>query len=92
MEYKGKAFISEFRKQPPTLGAVGSNGKRMCDNATDSDGGFYLHQASLNGLPPYNCIGFNFSTFNLDGYVFRYMMIFCFLFFIVFFSNWIAFL
>lgn len=62
----GKQFIKKYRAQPHTLGQMTPSGFQ-CNNATDDDGGYKLYQASLNGQPPYNCIGFNFSAFATDG-------------------------
>ena len=66
---RGIEFIKRYRAQPNTLGHTKASGVHVCNNATDDDGGYSLYQASLNNLPPYNCIGFNFSAFAADGYV-----------------------
>ena len=63
---KGAAFIHSFRSQPNTFGSIGANG-RVCNNSTDDDGGYMLYQSSLSGQAPYNCGGFNFSSFSKDG-------------------------
>ena len=63
---KGKEFIQRFRALPNTFGVNGPSGT-VCNQAKDDDGGYNLYQASLTGQPPYNCIGFNFSSFAPDG-------------------------
>lgn len=63
---KGANFIKNFRSQPNTRGSIGPNG-RVCNTSTDDDGGYMLYQSSLNGQAPYNCGGFNFSSFSKDG-------------------------
>jgi Receptor family ligand binding region len=64
---RGKDFIRKFRALPNTAGTAGPNGLIVCNQTTDDDGGYKLYQASLSGLPPHNCIGFNFSAFAPDG-------------------------
>ena len=66
---KGLEFIKRYRAQPNTLGHNVS-GTHVCNNATDDDGTYRLYEASLNNQAPFNCIGFNFSHFSADGYVF----------------------
>lgn len=63
---RGLQFIKKYRAQPNTAGVMTSLGK-VCNNATDDDGGYKLYQASLSGNAPYNCVGFNFSAFAVDG-------------------------
>lgn len=64
---KGKEFIRKFRSLPNTAGSTDSNGATVCDQTTDDDGGYSLYRASLTGQAPFNCIGFNFSAFAVDG-------------------------
>lgn len=64
---KGQEFIRKYRSLPNTAGSTDSNGATVCDQTTDDDGGYHLHRASLTGNPPYNCIGFNFSAFAVNG-------------------------
>eukprot|EP00596_Hydrurales_sp_CCMP1899_P000319 CAMPEP_0119034848 /NCGR_PEP_ID=MMETSP1177-20130426/1866_1 /TAXON_ID=2985 /ORGANISM="Ochromonas sp, Strain CCMP1899" /LENGTH=916 /DNA_ID=CAMNT_0006992625 /DNA_START=611 /DNA_END=3364 /DNA_ORIENTATION=+ len=67
---RGKEFIRRFRALPNTSGDInGTTGLRtVCDKSKDSDGGYDLYQASLTGSAPFNCIGFNFSEFQTDGF------------------------
>lgn len=76
---EGKIFILRYRGLPNTNGQVNATtGERtICDVTTDDDGGFNLYQDSLNGLPPFNCIGLNFSSLQTDGYVLRTFIYIC---------------
>jgi hypothetical protein len=66
---KGKEFITRFRAQPNTNGQINSTTglRTICDDTKDSEGGYDLYQDSLSGLPPFNCIGLNFSSYEEDG-------------------------
>jgi hypothetical protein len=66
---KGKEFITRFRSQHHTNGEINSTTglRTICDDTKDSEGGYDLYQDSLSGLPPFNCIGLNFSSYEEDG-------------------------
>jgi ABC-type branched-subunit amino acid transport system substrate-binding protein len=66
---EGKKFITRFRAQPNTNGQINSTTglRTICDETKDSEGGYDLYQDSLSGLPPFNCIGLNFSSYEEDG-------------------------
>jgi hypothetical protein len=66
---KGQEFITRYIAQNDTNGQINSTTglRTICDETKDSEGGYYLYQDSLSGLPPFNCIGLNFSSYHQDG-------------------------